>query len=104
MMQSEPARAAAGPSASGINKPSTKYRISRKAKTPEMRDLANMDDLEQLLANKKARDEADAAMRVRVHKEMSKRMDTGIRVNPALAAMWANAPAPAPLEEGESAQ
>ena len=39
-----------------------------------------------LLAERRARMERDAATREQVHAEMTKKMDTGVRVNAALAA------------------
>jgi hypothetical protein len=48
--------------------------------------------LEALLADKQARLEKDAATRKRVAAEVSARMDTGVRPNPALAAAFGAAP------------
>ena len=46
------------------------------------------DDLERLLANKRARDINCAFMQYNVNQDMSQRMDTGVRVNRALAGMY----------------
>ena len=58
------------------------------------------DPLVELLAQKAARVAKDAAMEVRVTEEMRVKMDTGVRVNPALAAHFGDsAPNPAPDRE-----
>ena len=46
------------------------------------------DDLERLLANKRAREINSAFMQYNVNQEMSQCMDTGVRVNRALAGMY----------------
>ena len=43
------------------------------------------DALEMLLLSKRSRNAHDKLMRARVHQDTAKRMDTGIRVNRALA-------------------
>ena len=43
------------------------------------------DELAELLAARERQAAEDAAMRVQVHAEMAARMDSGVRVNPALA-------------------
>ena len=46
------------------------------------------DALESLLGARTRKQKEDAAMRVDVDKHMTPRMDTGVRVKPALAQMW----------------
>jgi len=52
-------------------------------------DVAPDDPLLKLLAEKKARLEEIAAMKIRVDKEIRAVMDTGIRLNPLLVAAYA---------------
>ena len=52
------------------------------------RRLRDADDLERLLANKRARGINHAFMQYNVNQQMSQRMDTGVRVNRALAGMY----------------
>lgn len=46
------------------------------------------DSLEALLKGKRRKEEREEAMRERVQSEMTARMDTGVRVNPALKKMF----------------
>ena len=55
-----------------------------------------MDELHMLLNQHHARRNEDSQMRQRVHEDMSARMDTGIRINPAHAAHWNLSPGPQP--------
>lgn len=47
--------------------------------------------LEEMLAEKKRRSEANAKIKERVEKEVDKMMDNGVRVNPKLVAMLGGA-------------
>ena len=52
----------------------------------ELYELNPNDDLVQMLVAKRRQVEEDEATKAAVHEEMSVRMDTGVRVNPALKA------------------
>lgn len=53
------------------------------------------DDLVCLLANRRARSARDRLMRYTVHRDTSKQMDTGVRVNPLLVSMHGQTVSPA---------